>query len=118
MVDFKEIIRLAELTGGLTLSPKWEIASLCDGYVVSDSSHNMNLRSLNDLTEGLLAHYIRLAKALHAFVGIYQRQDGTWDIDISHLIMDADEARAFGLANGQEAIWDAKRGQCIYLQSK
>lgn len=117
MVDFKEIIEIAMINGGLTLSPMGKEVTFADGYLVADASHNMNLASLNLMSEELLASYLKIAKAFKAFVGIYQRIDGSWDIDISHRIESKSDAIAFGLAESQESIWDAKNQKCIYLQA-
>lgn len=118
-MDFAKIVELASHDGGVTLNRKGEVANLAKGYMVADDANNRNYASLSDLTEADLEGHLAKARAQEgAYVGLYRRADGTWDMDISHSIMDLGEALAKASGWSQESIYDCANGTVIFCEAK
>lgn len=119
-MDFAKIVELALKYGGLTLTGDGNVASVPSGYMVADDINNRNYASLLDLTEADLEGHLAIARGQEgAYVGLYKKADnGTWDIDISHSIMDLGEALAKASGWSQESIYDCANGTVIFCEAK
>lgn len=118
-MDFATIMSIAYENGGVTLEMDGNVAIVTKGYMVADDANNRNYASLLDLTEADLEGHLAKARAQEgAYVGLYRRADGTWDMDISHSIMDLGEALAKASGWNQESIYDCANGTVIFCEAK
>lgn len=118
-MDFATIMSIAYENGGVTLEIDGSVAIVTKGYMVADEAGNRNYASLKDLSEADLEGHLAKARAQEgAYVGLYRRADGTWDMDISHSIMDLGEALAKASEWSQESIYDCANGTVIFCEAK
>ena len=107
MQTLKEIKESVKKNSGITLDNHRNEISFFKGYIVSRESDNFNFTNLRKLTAKVLNAYCKKAQKTNSVIGIYTRQDGSYDLDINARIMDRQKAIEFGRKNNQEAIFDS-----------
>ncbi len=114
MNTLKEIKKLVKENGGVTLDSNRDIVSFNKGYIVSTKDNNFNTTNLRNITAKKLQEYCEKAKKMGGILGIYTRQDKSYDIDINKNFDDLQQALKFGIENNQEAIYDSAKQDVIF----
>lgn len=113
MLTLKEIRKNIKDNGGITMDNHRNKISFNRGYIVSTQADNFNTKNLRKITAKVLKQYCEKAEKVNAVIGIYTRQDGSYDLDINARFMDKQKALEFGKANKQEAIFDSAKNDII-----
>ena len=109
----KNIKKLIQKNGGLTINHKLEMLKSKRGFMVALADYEKKL-NIKDLTIDLLKEYLKVAKDKKAFVGFWL--DGsTLYLDISYHLLSESSALIFGRLNHQLAIYDLSKNESIYL---
>ena len=110
----KGLIKHIKQFNGATLDNNGDILFLKSGYMVSAKGHEKQLK-LHTLNDKLIKDYLRLAKKLGGYVGLWYDNSVLY-IDISYCESTLESAFAVGRKNRQKAIYDNANATTIYLK--